>query len=401
MILGENRTDDWLIRLFSVYIALMPILQYYKSPLSIFNAGTFLCIVFLGAFLVKTVKARTLKIRKAAVIAAYLILLLVNYVLQVIYRDSSYVNGLTMNYARAIILVVTILLIGSQYFDENFAFKVLGMLLVASSFFMVIQIVGGLAGLRFTGTIPSLLTEPGYGVPSSRVSGFYMEPSHYAQSALLYICWSLYNKEKKTKKQIIQIGIVMIGIVLSTSGQGYILLAVALVTWYCQQFVFTGKISRQRFYHGIIIVIAICAVAALASQLTVFKVAVSHFSSENGILGSQGFLGRTWSAYLLDDLSGRDRWIGMGLGALKNVYMTGYNSYLYSFGYLSYLFFAVVIGQIWFSKKPYSFLFAVIFAIEIYISSVINPYYICFFMSFILGKSRMESLERGNAGAAQ
>ena len=86
----------------------------------------------------------------------------------------------------------------------------------------------------------------------------------------------------------------------------------------------------------------------------------------------------------------------MGLGAMEDVYLTGYNSYLYSFGYLSYLFFVVLIWQILFSKKKYALPFAIVFAIEIYISSVVSPYYICFFMSFVLGKNRKETRKTVN-----
>lgn len=397
----SNKSDKDLIRLFSVYIVLMPILQYYKSPLSAFNAGTFICMAFLIAFLIKLCRKNAIKLRVAPVTIAYIILLLTNYCLQVIYRDAPYINGLTMNYLRAFMLVITILLVGCQYFDEQFAFNTLGILLTISAFIMMIQIASGFLGIHFTGTIPFLLTEPGYGVPTSRVSGLYMEPSHYAQSALLYICWSLFSNNQKTRRQIIEMSIVMIGIVLSTSGQGYILLAVVLFIWYWQNFAFTRRINKHNFFNGILLLAIIGVVLAIAANSALFKFAIDHLSSDQGILGSQGFLGRTWSEYLLDQISARDKWIGMGLGSLKNVYMTGYNLYLYSFGYSSYLFFVILIGQIFFSKKSYSLPFSIIFAIEIYISSVISPYYICFFMSFVLGKNRIEYMERGELVGAE
>ena len=44
------KSGDILSRVFSVFVVFMPILQYYKSLVSAFNAGTFLALVFLVAF---------------------------------------------------------------------------------------------------------------------------------------------------------------------------------------------------------------------------------------------------------------------------------------------------------------------------------------------------------------
>lgn len=385
------KSGDILSRVFSVFVVFMPILQYYKSLVSAFNAGTFLALVFLVAFSVDSIRRKKVKIRITPVVVAYIMLLVINYYLQMAYREASYIDGLKMNYNRAMMLMITIIILGHYYFDEHFAFEVLGILLSASAFLMMIQIVGRSIGFQFTGTIPVLLKEPSYGIPTSRVSGFYMEPSHYAQSALLYLCWALFDEIERRKKQLIEIAIVMVGVILSTSGQGYILLAVVVLIWYCRKFVFSNKLSEQGLYRGIFVLVAIMVVLALVANTSIFKLAIERISSDRGIFGSQAFLGRTWSEYLLRKLSNRNRWIGMGLGAMEDVYLTGYNSYLYSFGYLSYLFFVVLIWQILFSKKKYALPFAIVFAIEIYISSVVSPYYICFFMSFVLGKNRKET----------
>lgn len=392
----NNKKNNLMVIVFSSYVAVIPILQYYKSPISLFNLATFLGILFGIIFLISSIQKN--KIPKLHFAFIFYICFLSINVIYVAYitRIKLSLDYLDV-YFRMLILILSILWLGSSFFNYKIAFKTLRIVLSISAILMVFQLFfHHIFGIQITEKIPALLTSPSYGIVGGRPEGLYMEPAHYAQSAILYLCWALFGENKNSKINWKYIIIITTGIIISGSGQGYLFIILLYVTWYFMSL----RKSKKQIVMSILFVIIFFISLTMLSNLGIVQMALERVIYENGKLGGQALDGRTWSNKYFLNLPDAQKWYGIGFGQKSqytSAYMNGVYELLFQCGYPAFAVIFILLFSGLKQKERYKRIYTLLYAILINFAAFLSPMMLCFVFSFLLSKGSIE-LEGENKG---
>jgi hypothetical protein len=377
---------------FSVFVCTLPITQYYKSPIPVFNLATCLSLLFFIYFLCKQkfIIYRTSVTSTAYIFAAFIT---INVILTFIIYNRSVQFSPLMEFLRLLLLVGSLLILGGRYFRRDYALHVLEIILIASACFMVVQFICYYALHRpITGNIPFLVTNVGYRTARERPTGFYMEPAAYAQSAIMFLCFKLFGKTKIAKPEIVRMCIIIAGILLSGSGQGYMFLALVLTMWIMYR-TFFSPISSHNALKGLVIIGCIFIVLSLVLRSSYGQYVLSRIVNEesDGVLrsiGGSALSGRTYTNRFFDMLSNQQKWLGLGFGhgneVLNGYYVNSLYYYLIECGYLSIAAWGLIVFSILKRAELPVKAFLIIYVIMFYFTGCAKSMMFCYYALFML-----------------
>ena len=383
----NTNKNTLLSKVFTTYVVLLPILQYYKSPVPSLNFATFLAVAFLPILIISQ-QGIILYNKHFLPITVYSLFILFNVILTTILYNHSISMEYDGAFLRMILLFVSILYVGHSFFDIKRAEKVLEIMLLASAGFMIIQFASFFLSGRFlVGNISILLTNEGYR-NTSRATGFYMEPAQYAQSAALYLCLKLFSNSSLDWKKII---VVFFGVVMSGSGQGYLYLLMIAILYFLE---FNKKLSQRKLLYGFFVIISVFVVIVLLYRIPYIQLAIERiFPNDDGSFGGVALQGRTYTNkyfYLLSDL---ERMWGVGFGLSQSVIPSSKEAYINTLfvhliecGYVSILVWAFMLIYSFLMSPLETRVFILIYIVMLYFSGMGRPMMICYFFSFILHK---------------
>lgn len=386
-----------IISIYSIYVSLIPILQYYKSPIAIFNLATFMAVFFLCLFVVIGLAGRSFVIRIESghkPVRLYMLYITLNVIATTIYYNRQ-INWENLNaYIRMIVLFTSLILLGHSFFDKDIAINVLRKVLVLCSFVILLQdILYYVFSLSISFTIPQLLTEADYALVSNRFSGLYMEPAHFSQCAILYLCLDIFDEKKNSNsgggwENIVIIG----GVILSGSGQGYLLLGLLYLAWMIVSFN-RKRISQTKFLALLSSAIVVVIGANLLSRTELVSRALSRIVSERGVFNSVAFVGRTYTNIFFDNLSNAQKWLGVGFGheyeiVNKGLYINSVYAHLIQCGYTSIplliIVFLLLLRQGGLKERIY----IPLYMLTMYFAATGNPMLLCFNFLYLLPESK-------------
>lgn len=378
-------TGRLLSSIFSIHITLIPITQYYKSPINGLNFATFLTILLFPLLLFGVFVVKKSSLYRISMIPAggYFFAVVIN----VIICNYLYSYDITWdNYSyfiRFIVLFVSLLFCGHYYLDVNIVVKTLKILLLLSAVFIVIQTVSYyMLGKGFNIYISALLATDRYNSVGNRFSGLYIEPAHYAQSACLYLCYSLLGTKAFKAKEI---ALIVVGVLLSGSGQGYLFIGLIYAMW-CFSIVFIKKISvKKSLMLMISLILGLVSLYSISSA-SFFQNATSRLIGINGELGGVALAGRTYTNVLFNRFTLLQKWIGIGFGFTSNVtsgYVNALYLHLFEFGYFGAVILYGILGYIYIRIKGPFKSFVLIYGIMILFAAVATPMDLCFYLSLL------------------
>lgn len=366
-------------KLFSAFVALIPILQYYKSPLSSFNLATFLTVVFGFAFLLDAKVYLDKRLLPAILYIAYMSVHIIVF------------GGEISGFLRIMVLVVSIVILGHRHFSFDYALHIIERVLTFSTLLMVLQFIGyHFLNTPISGTIPFLLSSEGsgYAIASSRPSGLYLEPAQYAQTAIMYLSFRLFWDEKLSPKTQRNVILVIAGIVLSGSGQGYVLLGCFLCV--CLFYNLTKRRIAVKTALKIILVAIIVVTGAIVlwNTSSYIQLVVSRFVGDDGAFGGIAYGGRSYTNKLFYELGNREQMFGIGIGCssqyVKGYYINSLYYYLIENGYTSLIVLGIMILYIFFKGNLAVKIYSVALTALFVFSGVGRPMMLSYYMLFML-----------------
>ena len=387
----KRKSHFTIMKLFTSFVVLIPILQYYKSPFSIFNMATFLSFVFVFIFLFDS--RGLLKFdRRVIPVFIYITFISLNIIVSS-YLVKYSISESIMEYFRMLMLLISVLFLGFNYFELSYALKILEKILFVSALFMIIQLIMiYVFNHPITGNIPVLVTNEGYKIARNRPSGFYMEPAAYAQSSLLYLCFILFNRNLNIKKRLPYLCVIVLGIFMSGSGQGYALLSLLFFVWILYNFFFVNM-SKKMIVRGIVIILLVSIAVVIVLKTSYGQYALSRIINDEGSslidhLGGSALSGRTYTNSLFYTLPNIQKIFGVGFGRSDtiagNYYLNSLFYYLIECGYLSFLLWIYLLFLIFIRGNTSIRIFVIIFALLFTFSGCGRPMMICFYFSFLL-----------------
>lgn len=392
-------TKTSVCKLFSAYVVLIPILQYYNSPIPAFNLATLLAMLFGVFFFVFRLKEKAVIRKKSFQAPAWIYILFITgnvIITSFLYRyEFSWDNNKA--YVRLFVLFLTIIVLGNRYFNFDYALKALERILTISGIAIIINVIFFTAfHADFKLVIRPLLSDTISVGTSIRSGGMYMEPAHYAQSAILYLICYIFSDKKRLFLSKKSFYMIIAGILFSTSGQGYAMLAFVYAVW----LVYSTFISNSSMQKKILVVGSVLAVAiaiVLMYHLSFVQYAVSRIIDDEGNIGGRALSGRTWTNYKFYLLPDIQRYFGVGFGHIKQVtsgYVNSMYSYLIQCGYPSLALF-IIMGIYYFVHGDLPMrIHLIFFAVMYYFSGIASAMSIMLYFSVYSAEATMNYLEK-------
>ena len=381
---------DTFTKIYTVYIILLPIIQYYKSPIPSLNLATVIVCLLLMASPVY-IDFRRLRFERD--ILVYLGVFLVCSIITLGFNSDSDIV-LVLRYA-AIILVLS--LYSKEYFDIQYGIRALYVLLLMSVIMMAIQyICYYFIGFKISATIPMLMRDEAYSSDlfesSFRASGLFMEPSHLATSGIvlaLYLLTEIKNDNEKNRKKMLSVSI--IAIIVSGSGMGYVFLLVVVGMSIVSSSMNLSKKAILIF--GIIITIVIICVfpnffdpilSRMSSESVQDASSSSRFLNSISRIGGVALLSRLASLDYFFRLDTLHKLVGVGAGGYSiGLYGSSLTTSLYQYGYISLCYIIPLIIKNIISKKQFRRRLGVLLVLMIAVASPLDATNFPFFTDFL------------------
>lgn len=223
---------------YTIFIILFPILSNYSSPIIGVDLGTFFfcmigCIIFFKYF-------NEIKIEKELFFILFYTIGITIFSLVSFELYSSEVSIL-MRMFRFVILLFIFSSCNGRFFDFKYGINLLQKVTLIASFYLIIQyVVYSFTGYILPKFIPGITKLKGI-VDSNvlseyasfyRPTSFFLEPSSFVYfSSLMLVCSLYINNLYEIKNKFLTAVIITIAIILSTSGQGFIVLIVVWGYW--------------------------------------------------------------------------------------------------------------------------------------------------------------------------
>ena len=378
-------------RWFSAFVPLIPILQYYVSPIGAFNAATFLAVCFLALFILNFIffsRGRVFLNLNLLPAFVYLFYMTLNVIVTGWYYSYPISWNSCNTYIRLVLLFTALLFFGYGYFDREYALRVLTGLVVVCSVMILVQDVlyyGFSHGINMN--IPALLTVPEYSEIKFRFSALYMEPAHFAQSAVLCLFLRIFSEER-SRSDLIQNMIILTGVALSGSGQGYLFLGFLYLFWIMYSFA-QKRISRNQLFFILFVTFSAVLSILFLLQLDVVRQSFARILGQNGILDSTAFVGRTYTNVFFSEMSADARWLGVGFGhqfdvVNRGLYINSFYSHLIQCGYTGAVLLLFLLLVLFIRGDAGVKAFIPVYALMIYFASGAGVMELCFYFLFLL-----------------
>ncbi len=396
---SKNRDLLVLKDFFSVFLAIYPILCLYKGFFR-FTLGDVLLMAFLAiSFLYPEKNDNRVFPATSLVLYSGVIFLLNLFVL------SSMEMGLISSYFFRFVKLVFYLLCaykcGKKFFNpEKFEKTVIITGVVVSIFIAIQYVLFYVFEQVVIGKLPLLeIYVQDYAKRDFeffysfffRPSSFFFEPAQLSQYTLVPFCFTLFSKHWKGKSKWIVAALLMMGVVLSTSGQGMVYMAIIIVI-----FVFSNIKSKKN------ILIAIVALGALAVA-SYFIVPPVRSAVDRLLFNDLALEARIGGYKYIFELEGIHFLIGYGYGKIPDgAYMPGAAYVWYGCGIIG-LVLAIVLF-VWLfvkAKSMCSRIFCVCFFIMFWATSLFYSYMLFWYMCLILWATDNEKLNWGGEKIAE
>lgn len=334
-------------KLYTIVIVILPAINVYRSPLPSIELGTFM-ILFCSVFFLCTKQGFS----KAGTDNMWNYLLFTFFVCTVISSiildyDSTIFRNVVFRYLKIVVVVFTIFMIGRKQFDYRLAIKTLEIFSILCAIFIIFQYIAHyILGLNVMGVYSPLASAEGYADYDFnkmykilfRPSAFFFEPAHFASYEFVYLCYLLSHPNEKSR--LFKLGIIITGILLSTSGTGFAILPILIIFSIFIQYK-NGNFNLYSLQKIAFAILVLSIIFLLFFNTSFGAASLQRMLNTDGTLGTSA-TGRLQSgAYeLFKQLPQTLQYIGCGFGNRPtSVYFPSLYAILYGDGYLGLCFF--------------------------------------------------------------
>lgn len=374
-----------LSKIFTFLVITLPILSVYKSPVEYFDLGTFLMIIFIPFILQKS----EYRIRNDKPLIFFLSFIILSSLILITYNSLNFTPILRM--VKFVTLISVVLLMGYQnLFYKRFALKVLKYVTNAAVIYLILQVVlYRVFGIFLPNGIPALADNDAYlaniYISATRPSSFFLEPAHFAQYSLAYLSFCLFGKKeiKNFNGDWKNIVFIAAGIILSTSGQGLLLLGILICMWIVWKFFFV-KIDLKGILLLILVIVILISIIPVLFNSSVVTSTLTRLLTTDVNNGGNAVVARLGGYQYLSYLSGINSFIGMGFGNTPDFYLSGYAYIIYCTGYIGLaVFLFVLLRMLKRSEFFYQKSLIIIFSIMLIGAQMFTATSICFYFALI------------------
>jgi hypothetical protein len=315
--------------------------------------------------------------------------------------QQTFGMSVVLRLGKYVVLIFLILFTGNKnLFDVDLGFRILKKVTLLAVTYIIIQTIAYKgAGILLPNAFLSLVSyeaysEIDYGTLAKhfyRPTAFFIEPSSFCQYTLLYLSLSIFGWDNKkichNWKHAVYISI---GILLSGSGQGILLLVCMWLAWIVKRLILTKLHPRKLLIlFGILFVGIVSAPFLMKSEIIAKP--LERIFTDNVEGGGNAFLGRMGGYLYFFMLPNIFKLIGMGYGNVpKDVYFNSLSYTLYCNGILGCMLLIYLFGDIIRRGTGFQKIFALVYIGLITGATTFTAANICFYFSFIYNRKIKE-----------
>ena len=301
---------------FSIFLAFMPIVGIYASPIPGLNLAEIILAIFWLLFLKD--RHGILSFSGKADLCLFVVYNIVIYIVNCLAKGIG--TDIFFRTVRFSFYYLTAAFWGQLYFDLNTYYKWLRRIVVLSVAFIIFQYFAFyISGRSILGFIPGLKVFQDYRSETIiskfayayRPSSFFQEPAHYCQYLFIFLIFTMFNSQSKNR--IVDLIICCVGIILSTSGQG-ILIGAGIWLIYIVSMFRKQKLNTNRFIISILFIFSVPIIMYVLSRATVVSTTISRITNTGEQSASYARLGVY--SYFLSDSSILEIVFGHSFGAV-------------------------------------------------------------------------------------
>lgn len=338
-----SRTSKW----FSVLIAILPILGSYASGVPGFSVADICLVLFVGLSFLTRGSRNRYSVSVAPLLLG-LTLVIIFSLFDCLLGFPASTSDVVIRTIRYSFYIIVLFTAGKKFLDVPTLIQCVKKVSFLGSLFIVFQAVMYYTwGIVVKGFLPflSLYVEQyqntNYGIIYEtlnmyRPTSFFLEPAHYARYCIIGIILYLFVDEVIDNKTMLHVALCAIGIVISTSSLGYLMLAIV-----GSMFVFTRiKHIKSRILRQFMCLVAIMFPILLLGILRIPIIqSVLNRSFSGSITDSNSAMGARLGGFTYYfDLPFINKLIGTGFGNVPDgVWMSSAAYWLYGSGIFVFL----------------------------------------------------------------
>ena len=337
---------------YTFFLAILPIVSVYYSGIPGLSVGDVGLVLFfvVALFFDKKINKKSLNI---SILYIGLFSSLVFSFFAICLKQDAQISNIIIRFVRYSFYIFSFLFTSSRLLDVLRLKKCIIMITLIGCVFLVIQFFSfrllGIAIPGYTHLIPlysDTYSTRDYTVSSYRPTAFFLEPAHFCRYSVIALCVLLFdNKEIKTKS-LIEAIFISICILLSTSSQGYLLLAIIVISFVLSRI---SKIKNRLIKYASIIAVLVSPLIiylVLNSSIVSFTIERALSGDINSTTSAAGARLASYSYYSKLPLLFKIIGVGFGSGVVgvEDVWFSGFARFLYGSGILItliFLFFSI------------------------------------------------------------
>lgn len=383
-------------KLYTIVLVMLPAINVYRSPIPSIELGTFI-VIFCSAFFLCTKQGFS----KAGIDNMWNYLLLIFFICTVVSSvildyDATIFRNVIFRFLKIVVVAFTLFMIGRTQFDYKLAVKTLEAFSILCAVFIIIQYVAHYSlGINIMGVYSPLTSAEGYADYDFnrmykilfRPSAFFFEPAHFASYEFVYLCYLLSHPNEKYR--LSKLGIIIIGILLSTSGTGFAILPVLIIFSIFIQYK-NGNFNLYFLQKLIFTILTLSIILLLYFNTDFGAASLQRILNTDGTLGTSA-TGRLQSgAYeLFKQLPQTLQYIGCGFGNRPtSVYFPSLYAILYGDGYIGLCVFILMLLIYFMKAKDFGKMLCLTYSLLFIGTGVFNFASIGLYFSFISQESK-------------
>lgn len=393
----SNRPAHWkeatgLSKLFSVFLALLPVIAIYSSGIPGFNLADIILMLFLAASVImgsnKTYRIDTRLVR----ILSFCVYICTMPLLIGAVSQTTVFSDVVVRTIRILFYIISATFLSRRHLDtRTFKKAVVRISLLAVVYIVIQYIAYNLFEYYLVGYLPFLeVYQAGYeGVDYLskfemqffRPTSFFLEPAHCSRFLIIGLVLVLFKRRIRRRDYIFAVMIAM-GILLTTSGQGYIMVAIVFLC-----FVFFNpykKLSITKFGRAL----GLLSLAAIFILIVYFSTDIiqNTFSRIFNDTSTGAVSARLGTLTEILDEEPLYLIFGHGYGAVpyENAWMSGITYVLYGSGIIGLLILLSFFIKSIFVKKTANKIIALVFLFLFFTDDAFNSYMTVIYLSIIL-----------------
>ncbi len=259
-----NEKRGFVEKFYCIIVAVLPVLAMYASGIPGFSLADFVLILCVALTFFQNTKRKNTFVKEPNEIYIALFFIVFFGVISSLTQDSPQYFNMVTRTIRYVFYLFVVFYCSTRIFDIEYCSKIVKVVAVMATAYILLQyFMYSIFGISLQGKLSFLQLylqndsrDNVYG-SMYRPASFFLEPAHYARYCLIAVVICLFSKSKYSINDLVVAVFLSMGILVSTSAQGYALLAVVWCIFFVKLLLKKKNVNEKKVLSCLILLLPI------------------------------------------------------------------------------------------------------------------------------------------------